>query len=301
VKQSFNACGEHRISQQKPMRRVLIFLWLLAAPVEARELKLATWNLSWLTLRPAGGLDLPPDTRPKRPEDIDVLRGYALQLDADVVAFSEIDGPEIAARVFPPERYAIHITGDHVVQRTGFAIRRGLAFTAHPDLVGLDVYAHARRHLRSAADITLELPEGRLRLLAVHLKSGCREENLSPDARNDACATLLRQLPHMQHWIAERAQEGGPFVLMGDFNRWMEGRDAFFTGLQKAAPLLRATQGRHSPCWGGGGFLDHIIAGGPARDWLRPDTLRVLVYRERGAEWKERLSDHCPVSVRLAF
>jgi hypothetical protein len=28
--------------------------------------------------------------------------------------------------------------------------------------------------------------------------------------------------------------------------------------------------------------------------------LRVLRYRETGAEWKERLSDHCPVSVRLA-
>jgi len=25
----------------------------------------------------------------------------------------------------------------------------------------------------------------------------------------------------------------------------------------------------------------------------------VLVYRETGAAWKRRLSDHCPVSVRL--
>jgi hypothetical protein len=41
------------------------------------------------------------------------------------------------------------------------------------------------------------------------------------------------------------------------------------------------------------------MLGGAARDWLLPDTLRVLTYHETGAEWKQRLSDHCPVSVRL--
>ena len=38
---------------------------------------------------------------------------------------------------------------------------------------------------------------------------------------------------------------------------------------------------------------------GAARDWLVADSLRVLTYRETGGEWKQRLSDHCPVSVRL--
>jgi endonuclease/exonuclease/phosphatase family metal-dependent hydrolase len=90
-----------------------------------------------------------------------------------------------------------------------------------------------------------------------------------------------------------------PFVLMGDFNRWMDGRDAFFAAMQEAAPLIRATERRSSPCWGGGGFVDHIIAGGAARGWMRTDTLRVLVYRETGEEWRTRLSDHCPVSVRF--
>jgi endonuclease/exonuclease/phosphatase family metal-dependent hydrolase len=278
--------------------RILFLLLLLTRPAMAGELKLSAWNLSWLTLRTAGGPDLPSDVRPKREADIETLRRYALILDADVVAFSEVDGPELAARVFPPERYRIHITGDSVVQRTGFAIRRSLAFTPHPDLVALDVYAHARYHLRSAADVTLDLPSGGVRLLAVHLKSGCREEPLDSLA-NPSCATLALQLPHIGQWIADRAVAAEPFVLMGDFNRWMEGRDGFFGELQRAAPLRRATAGRHSPCWGGAGFLDHIIAGGVARDWLRPDSLRVLVYRETTAEMKERLSDHCPVSVRL--
>ena len=41
----------------------------------------------------------------------------------------------VAARIFPADRYVIHITQDQTVQRVGFAIRRGLNFTANPDLV----------------------------------------------------------------------------------------------------------------------------------------------------------------------
>lgn len=279
------------------MRILLLILLCLALPAAARDLKFSTWNLSWLTLRPAGGPDLPEDTAPKRPEDIDRLRAYALQLDADVVAFSEVDGPELAARVFPPDRYNLHITGDHVVQRSGFAIRRGIGFTANPDLTGLDLYANARFHLRSGADVTLDLAAGPLRLLAVHLKSGCREEALT--SATPACATLARQLPVLQSWIAARTAARVPFLLMGDFNRWMEGRDAFFAGLQRSARLLRPDAGHFSPCWGGAGFLDHILAGGSARDWMRVPSLRVLVYRETTPDMKERLSDHCPVSVHL--
>jgi endonuclease/exonuclease/phosphatase family metal-dependent hydrolase len=185
-----------------------------------------------------------------------------------------------------------------VVQRAGFAIRSTIAFTANPDLTGLDLYANARYHLRSAADVTLDLNGKKLRLLAVHLKSGCRQGILG-DRRDPACATLGGQLPHLQAWIAARAAEAVPFVLMGDFNRWMEPPDAFFAGLNQSAPLTRADVGLHSPCWGGSGFLDHIIAGGAARTWMVPDSLRVLVYRETAAMWKDRLSDHCPVSVRF--
>jgi hypothetical protein len=47
-------------------------------------------------------------------------------------------------------------------------------------------------------------------------------------------------------------------------------------------------------------FIDHILAGGAAANWMRTDTLRVLTYRETDQSWKDRLSDHCPVSVRLA-
>ena len=89
--------------------------------------------------------------------------------------------------------------------------------------------------------------------------------------------------------------------MLGDFNRWMDDKDQFLAGLREAAPLVRATEGRSSPCWGGERFIDHILAGGAAAGWMQPATLTVLSYRETDPVWKERLSDHCPVAVRFAL
>lgn len=279
------------------MTRLLLCLLWLAAPAAAADLKVATWNLEWLTERPKGDHGLPDNVTPKLAEDIDALRRYANLLDADVVAFQEVDGPDVAARVFTPDRYRILITGDRVTQRVGFAVRRTLPVEQNSDLVGLDVSAPGRNRLRSGADITLTLDGNRLRLLNVHLKTGCHDARLTSPSRN--CETLRGQVPPLQGWIAQRRDEGMPFVLLGDLNRRMDKPDELLAALNAAAPLLRATEGRGSPCWGGGAFIDHIMAGGAARVWMQPDTLRVLVYRETGADAKEHLSDHCPVSVRF--
>lgn len=277
------------------MIRFLSLLLLLSAPAWAADLKVTTWNLEWLTLRPAGDPALPGNVQPKQPADRTALRRYAQELDADVVAFQEVDGPAAAATVFPPDRYALFLTGDAVVQRVGFAVRRGIPVQQNPDLVGLDVHPNAHNRLRSGADITLDLPGGRLRLLNVHLKSGCRSNRLSRSSR--VCETLGAQVPPLQGWIAQRREEGVPFALLGDFNRQMDGRDELLAALNSIMPLSRATEGRATPCHGGNSFIDHILAGGAARGWMQPDTLRVMTYR--GAEDGERLSDHCPVSVRF--
>ena len=284
------------------MTRALLLIALLLIPGQgtAAELKLATWNLEWLTLRAAGDRALPPDVHPKSAGDRALLQRYAEQLAADVVALQEVDGPEAAATVFPPSRYTLHFTRDRVVQRVGFAVRQGLRYTANPDLVALNVTPQATNPLRAGADITVEQPGGRLRILAVHLKTGCREDKLDRSPRLQ-CDQLRQQLVALQGWIAQRRQDGVPFVLMGDFNRWMDAREGFYTALQNTGPLARITDGRSSPCWGGGGFVDHIIAGGAARGWMQPDSLRVTVYRETGAAAKARLSDHCPVSARFVL
>lgn len=273
---------------------LLLFTVLLLLPgsPSAAELKLATWNLEWLT---TGSADLPPDAHTKRPEDIDLLRRYAAELDADVIAIEEVDGPAIAARVFPPDKYSVHMSHDHVVQRVGIVVRRGIPYSVNPDLSGLNV--DWEQQLRSGVDITLR-QQPPLRILAVHLKTGCFDQRLS-NRKNRSCAELREQMPPLLDWISARRAEGVAFAILGDFNRHMDRRDQLWSSLLHAAPLTRATEGFSNPCWGGEAFIDHIIVGGSARDWLEPDTLRVLTYRETGAEWKERLSDHCPVSVRL--
>ena len=279
------------------MIRFLFALLLFAAPATAAELKIATWNLEWLTLRPAGDPALPPDVKPKVLADFAKLRRYAKILDADVVAFQEVDGPQAAAKVFPPSRYDIVMTDDEVVQRVGFAVRRDLQFERNPDLVALDPHPTARYRLRSGADITLVMPGGRLRLLNVHLKTGCNHARLSSESRN--CETLRLQVAPLQGWITQRRAEGVPFMLLGDFNRRMDGRDDLLAALNEAAPLARATEGQATPCWGGNSFIDHILAGGAARGWMQPETVRVLVYRETDLAAREHLSDHCPVSVQF--
>ena len=272
--------------------RALFAALLLTHAAHATELKLATWNLDWLTERDHG---LPADVHPRDPADIDRLRDYALKLGADVVAMQEVDGRDMAARVFPPDRYSIHMTRDFVVQRVGFAVRRGIHYTLNPDVTGIDVDPEHR--LRSGADITLQLATP-LRMLALHLKTGCFDQPHRRKAQR-ACTELAEQIPPLRDWIAARQREGAAFVVLGDFNHHMGVGDPVWRALTQAAPLTLTTDGHSSPCWGGEQFIDHIVLGGAARAWLEPDTLRVLVYRETGDDWKDRLSDHCPVSVRL--
>ena len=268
------------------------------AAAVADGLKIATWNMEWLTSRKAGDPALPDDAGPKRDQDVVTLAGYAARLQAAVVALEEVDSPELVARIFPPDRYRILITGDHVVQRVALVVRRDVAVVRNPDLVALDVSAAGQRHLRSGLDATITAGGTTIRLLAVHLKSGCWDGPLQASSKS-ACVGLSAQLPVLQAWIAARRAEGVPFLVLGDFNRRLKAGDAMLEQLDGTAPLAVATAGHASPCWGGEDFIDQILAGGPARSWMQPDTLRVMVYRETDPEMKERLSDHCPVSVRF--
>ena len=269
-------------------------------PAQPGELKLATWNIAWLTDRDHL---LPRDRTQRRPADLALLAGYAQRLDADILALQEVDGPEAAARVIDPGRYAFYFPDEEDLQRSGFAIRRGLRVTQHRDLEALDLNPGARYSLRRGTDITVDSGRARIRLLSLHLKSGCASGSSGRD--DNDCEQLARQGEVLARWIAARRAEGIPFALLGDFNRTMTNpEDSLWRSLTATTPLLRATEGTSNPCWatsarGGRSFIDHILLGGPARGWLVPDSLRVLVYAERGQDYRERLSDHCPVSLRL--
>jgi endonuclease/exonuclease/phosphatase family metal-dependent hydrolase len=270
----------------------VLTLLAVSAP-RAAELKIATWNLNWLTERETG---LPADVKVRQPEDFDRLRTYALELNADVVAFEEVDNAGTARRVFPTDVYSIHISNDRVRQRVGIAIRRSIPYDVNPDVTAIALEPIA--HLRSGVDITLNLPGGRLRLLAIHLKQGCQYLTFGKSPQT-TCVTLMAQFDIVSQWIAARRDEGVPFVVLGDFNRGLDKNDPFIRKIAGPTPLTRATEGFTSPCWGHESFIDHILIGGLAREWVKPNSMRVLAYRETDPSFKERLSDHCPVSVRL--
>jgi endonuclease/exonuclease/phosphatase family metal-dependent hydrolase len=286
-----------------PILLVALLILFAPAPGWATDLKLATWNLAWLTLRPAGDPALPRDVTPREPEDFARLAGYAQRLDADIVAFQEVDGPAAAARVFDPAQYTLVFPDERDIQRSGFALRRGLFVTQNPDLDALDLFPGARFSLRRGTDLTVRAGDRTMRLLSVHLKGGCRDAGFAQPQVE--CETLAKQTRILANWVEARQREGIPFVILGDFNRAMAGpEDELQRALAAAAPITRVTERLGNPCWSTGRgatrFVDHIILGGEARDWLVPDSLRVMVYAERDRSLREKLSDHCPLSIRLA-
>jgi endonuclease/exonuclease/phosphatase family metal-dependent hydrolase len=285
---------------KKRTKRLLSFLLFLAGPAHAQTIKLSTWNLNWFTTSQAP-TDRPRDAPHRTQGDIAELRAYANHLDSDIIALEEIDGAASAASLFPPDRYTLVTIHEQVAQQVGLAVRRPLTMIQNPDITDLDVEpARAPHHLRYGLDVTVGFPNGaKLRILAVHLKTGCMTDNVAT-SRRPACALLSRQIRPLAAWLAARAAETTPFALVGDFNRDFDRPESVATTLQAAAPLVRATEGASNPCWSTGPFIDHIFLGGAARAWLVPGSLRVMTYKAANPADKDRLSDHCPVSIRLS-
>lgn len=282
---------------------ILLALMSLALPAWAQDIKLATWNIAWLTTKPAGHPDLPRDLTIRTEQDFFRLRAYAERLAADVIALQEVDGPLAAARVFDSTAYDFHFPAESDVQRSGFAWRKGLNVTRNPDLMALDLRPTARRSLRRGADITLHGENGaRLRLLSIHLDGGCSQGSVRQPNNSD-CQSLGQQVHILAGWIAERRRENIPFVILGDFNRRFSRDDDVLSILNAASSMRRATEGFSNPCWSrdgqGRAFIDHILLGLRAADWLIKDSFRVFSYTERDPALRDVISDHCPISVRL--
>jgi endonuclease/exonuclease/phosphatase family metal-dependent hydrolase len=169
--------------------------------------------------------------------------------------------------------------------------------------MALDLRPTARRSLRRGADITLHGANGaRLRLLSIHLDGGCAQGSIRQPNSSD-CQNLGQQAQILAEWITERRRENTPFVILGDFNRRFSREDDMLPLLNAASPMRRATEGFSNPCWSRDGqgrpFIDHILLGLRAADWLVKDSFRVFSYNERDPAMRDVISDHCPISVRL--
>jgi endonuclease/exonuclease/phosphatase family metal-dependent hydrolase len=285
-------------------------------------LKLATWNLEWFmapeTLRALTPACTPADAArdgthrsvpcdvahelARSGEDIAAMRSYARALDADVIALQEVDGPDAARLLFPD--YQFCFSGRTNVQNNGFAIRRGVPFTCGADVEALSLGDGVRRgvELRVYPDTPYEM-----RLLSVHLKSGCARDRL--DAARPACAELARQVPALEGWIDSQAGAHRSFAVLGDFNRdlrreppgmsvWGEIDDAD----PPEADLVNTAEGQNfqncMPAQTFSGYIDYIVLGRRMARGLVNNSFGRELYRPKDAQ-RRKLSDHCPVFVRL--
>lgn len=263
-------------------------------PPPQRPLRLATWNLQWLLEADDHG----PVARP--PAAFARLGKYAQRLDADIVAVQEVESTAALARVFDPERYAFYVTSDPTPQRTGFVYDKRLTTRVHPDYTPL-----RGANLRSGADLGVEWNGTWIRLLSVHLKSGCYAR---PLGASEACTKLQAQVPKLEAWLDARAREGTPYAVLGDFNRHLfaASNDPVWRALDDGEPpesdLSAPTRGERSRCWHGlhAEYIDHIVLSRTLTTFLVPGSFAQQLYDAEDAPHRKQLSDHCPISLRLS-
>jgi endonuclease/exonuclease/phosphatase family metal-dependent hydrolase len=309
------------------LRPLALLFCLLSTAAHARgdALKLATWNLEWFmtpeTLRaltpaciPAGAgragprravpCDVAHDLVRSR-QDISALRRHARELDADVISLQEVDGPEAARLLFPG--YEFCFSGRVAVQNNGFAIRRGLPHRCGADVEKLSLDDDVRR----GVEVRI-YPDGprEIRLLSVHLKSGCARDPL--DSKREACSALNAQVAALESWIDRQAAEQKPFAVLGDFNRDLLREppgNSLWGELDDADPpdsdLVNTAAGqifqncKQSQTFSG--YIDYIVLGRRLARELVADSFGRALYRPSDAV-RRKLSDHCPVfiSIRVA-
>ncbi len=261
--------------------------------VAGAPLKIATWNLEWLNRDNGAGLV------PRSNADYHKLAEYADLLDADIIAVQEVDGAAAALRVFDSSVYNVHMSSRNNVQRTGFVYRKGLEITVYPDYTALDVGS-----LRYGTDIEVSAGDQSLRLLNVHLKSGCFSGSLN--SGTNACNKLKAQRGPLESWIDARASEGAPFMVLGDFNRrlFSTSNDAFWTAIDDGNPagadLSSPTQTGSAQCNNGQypEFIDHLVTGSLGTDMVVAGSFDQQLYSGGDASNYD-LSDHCPLSVEV--
>ena len=267
----------------------------------APAITLAAWTMEHLAERNDSGC------RPRSDADYAAMRAYVDTLAADVIAFQEVESKAAAERVFDPSRYTVLIEdrigtgrkgqchGDRAdltinAQRTGFAIRKNLAFERQSDFTDMQL---GNPDLRSGVDVIVRPAGGTpLRLLSVHLKAGCNSGN-----RNDACTVLQQQVPVIERWIDQRAVEPIPFAILGDFNRRLSmPGDTIWADWDDASPanadLSRASGDQSARCNPRyRDFIDFVVLD-------RRANANFIAFEEKTYS-SAALSDHCAITTQL--
>ena len=280
----------------------LVALSAACGSAQAGDLRIATWNLEHLNDAEGEGCI------ERSEEDYDAIGRRIEALDADVVAFQEVENEAAARRVFDPAKWSIAMSsrpdagqgpvcrdrpeGRLQHQATGIAVRRSVGYRRATDISAL---AGGNANLRWGVHIVVGRGERKLHVLSVHLKSGCW--GASEDAQGRAACTVLRgQVNVLGAWIDGRRRSGDRFAIAGDFNRRIAipGDWAWRALSPEGDALELATANRRSHCDSRyPAFIDHIVLGGPDGPVAAPGS-----FREGAREGAH--PDHCPVSIAVS-
>ena len=297
--------------------------------------QLATWNLEWLVRLedysrlldqcdangqpdsgqwrfPCDGEHQPPPQR--TPADLAELAGIAGGLKDAVVALQEVDGPGAATQIFPPDSWHLACFSSRLhPQKLGFAVPKAIPYECGEELGRLDIDGKSR----AGVVITLWPNTAQsLRLLNVHLKSGCFA---GPLYKKGPCLALRSQVSVVEEWIDLQVALGQAFAVLGDFNRRLEKDSQYPAGANEQAPtsmfaawhdqhpngadLLRATAlmadlacSPTSPYTQGA--IDNILISAPWAGQFKRQVARRITYSAEQVK-RYKLSDHCPLALEL--
>ncbi|MFA0347453.1 endonuclease/exonuclease/phosphatase family protein [Vibrio sp. 10N.222.55.C6] len=278
---------------------------LLSSQTFAEPLTISSWNIEWLSTNEA--VNKFSDKRDQA--DFDKLATYFQSLDADVVAFQEVDNVNAIQRV-AGDQYKILMSDralsknsnrqfKEVNQYTGFAVRKGVALTDYADFP-LETTSNSK--LRFASYTVVETNFKPIHMLSVHLKAGCSGAYKS----NRDCSRLKEQAQQLNKWIKQRERNNEDYAILGDFNHNLAySRDWMWKELSQYTDAQLATRKTRADCKVRSNrnnyrthqfrsVIDHIVVSeslnaSPAKQKVF-ETQDVLDYK---------LSDHCPVSTTI--
>lgn len=273
-----------------------------AATVKS-PLTIVTWNAEHLAYPARKGC------RSRRSSDVRKLKEYTESLNADIIAFQEVQSEEAIRQVLPNEEDWQVIMSDRPDGSSYQCYRQKnrstpikVAFAVKKDIEVLGVnnlseLALDDPGLRYGLVIKVNTVLGATDLLNVHLKSGCFVDDYIGMAK-DSCDILEEQAPIIDKWIEQRAKTGQPFFVLGDFNHQLgEKNNVLRNQLMSddaGKPLFATiiTQGMKGCHPNYPKPIDHIIVGGDQRRHAK-GSRKMHFYESR------MLSDHCAISFTL--
>lgn len=183
--------------------------------------------MQWLSLKPTSPIK-------RSAIDYDALQQLFMTYSPDILAFQEVDSADALYRVIDKQQYKIYLSdrSHHPQdsfkinnQYTGFAIKRNMIVNDLSDLSQLSSPAIAsgitmpfKNKLRYGSIVEIIINQQSIRVLNLHLKSGCFTEQQLSKQKSKACITLAQQLTLIKQWVKDQQRLSQTFIIVGDLN-----------------------------------------------------------------------------------